>query len=165
LEGAKPSCQILTGIIVTNRERLWMRVCLAAIGVVALVGSSAAALAGCPGGSCDQPVVVYPPAPGIVAPAGYVLDPSDARRDFYIVNQGPVYDGPDITWFPAPTYSEGGYAIARPYPYIHPHYGRRYRRRWSDRSNTERSGDPAFDAYGRDTAPSARIIEIAPSYF
>jgi hypothetical protein len=140
-----------------------MRVCLAAFGAVAVVVSSAAALAGCPGGGCDQPIV-YPPAPAIftVPPAGFVVAPPDPRRDFYIVNQGPVYDGPDITWFPAPTYSEGGYAIARPYPYIHRHYWSRYRLPWSDRPYAERSsGDPAFDAYKRGTAARARIIQVA----
>jgi hypothetical protein len=112
-----------------------MQAFLVAIGTVAGVVWSAAALAGCPSGACDQPVIIYPSAPGIypLPPTGYVLAPSDPRLDFYIVNQGPVYDGPNITWFPAPTYSEGGYAIARPYPYIHTHYRSRYWRRRFDR--------------------------------
>ena len=108
-----------------------MRVCLAAIGALAAIVSSTAALAGCPG-DCQPPVFVYPSGPGIypVPPSGY-LDPFAARRDFYIVNQGPMYDGPAI--MRVPTYAEGGYAIAQPYPHIHAHSGSRYGHPWFDR--------------------------------
>ena len=133
---------------------------------VAAVLLSFPALAACPGDpSCDigKPVVVYPPAPLIFAvpPMGYVLDPSDARPDLYIVNQGPVYDGPNVVWFAAPTYSEGGYAYAKPYPYVHS-YWRRYAHR-SRRYGVDRPvGYPPFGAYRYVPAASARVIEITP---
>ena len=81
-----------------------------------LIGSSAVALAG------EGPVVVYGAAPyDIPPPVAYVLDPADARRPIYVVDQGPVYYGPGIValkTFATPIYSEGGYAYALPYPYI-----------------------------------------------
>jgi len=146
-------------------------------GLIALCGGfaalvSSAAYAACPGDPgcprATEPVVVYPPAPVIfsVPLTGYVLDPSDARPDLYIVNQGPVYDGPNITWFAAPTYSEGGYAFARPYPYIHSHFWKPYAQRPEGlryRPYVNRPfGFPPFAAYRYVPPPSARIIEIAP---
>ena len=140
---------------------------------------SSAAFAACPGGSnCDQatqptePVVVYPLPPRILSipPTGYVLDPADARPDLYIVNQGPVFDGPDVTWFAAPTYSEGGYAFDHPYPYVYP-YDRHLRSYDRDGSAQRRRysaygdrpfGYPPFGAYRYVAPPNARIIEIAP---
>ena len=73
------------------------------------------------------PHVIYaqPNTVIVVPPVGYVYDPSDARRQMYIVNQGPVYDGPGFS-LARPTYSEGGYAHAypNPYPYVPSYYSR-----------------------------------------
>ena len=95
--------------------------------------------------------VVYPPV-------GYVLDPSDARPPIYIVNQGPVFSGPDV--YALPTYSEGLYADLIPYPYIghgnyrtpyYPTYGYGWHRPRPYR---------VVGAYAYRPAPSARIITV-----
>ena len=105
-----------------------MRACVVAFSAVVSLVSATTAFAACgPGEDCVdatasvRPVVVYGAPPRLFGapPLGYVLDPSDTRRDLYVVNQGPVYDGPDILTFARPTYSESGYAYQRPYPYVH----------------------------------------------
>src|SRR5512139_2983639 len=60
--------------------------------------------------AADAPVIVYGAAPAIVTlpPTAYVLDPSDARRQVYVVNQGPTH-GAWVGAIAQPTYSEGGY--------------------------------------------------------
>jgi hypothetical protein len=139
-----------------SRESSVMRVSCLAIGCAASVLSSSAFAA-------DIGVAAPPPLVVAVPPAPYVLYyPPGARRDLYIVNQGPVYDGPNITWFVAPTYSESGYAIARPYPYIHSHYwsgygsSRHYRRWYRPYAGSPVGGDrhiPAADAHVSDIRP------------
>jgi hypothetical protein len=105
-----------------------MRARVVAFSALVSVVSATAAFAACgPGEDCadttasDRPVVVYAAPPRLLGapPLGYVLDPSDTRRDLYVVNQGPIYDGPGILTFARPTYSESGYAYQRPYPYVH----------------------------------------------
>jgi len=131
-----------------------------------------------------QPVYIQAQTYIVVPPPAYVLDPSDARPPIYIVNQGPTYTGPGITTFARPTYSEGGYAYAQPYPYVgryhrgsYRHYSvdapRPYvpswRRSYLDRGPHWASrptwGGPAYrprDAYRYRPAPNARVIEVAP---
>jgi hypothetical protein len=137
------------------------------LGASLLAGPAFAA--DCPGGCAapDGPKVIYGPAPAIVdlPPVGYVLDPSDARKPIYIVNQGPVYSGPLIYSFAVPTYSEGGYAYAVPYPYVRVYDGW-HRWRYNDRyypAKRWRRSDlyrPYAAAYAYRPAPSARVIEV-----
>src|SRR5512139_2763942 len=97
------------------RSRMRYRWCLAgAVAALSVSSPAAFAQAGC---CAEGPTVVYgiPPLPVVVPPTGYVLDPSDARKPIYVVNQGPVYSGPGI--YAVPTFSEGGYAYTTPYPY------------------------------------------------
>src|SRR5712691_2598865 len=65
------------------------------------------------------PKVVYasPPAAFVIPPTGYVLNPSDAAKPFYVINQGPQVFGFGFGIVPIarPTYSEGGYAFADTY--------------------------------------------------
>src|SRR5262245_48848285 len=105
-----------------------LRVPVLAFATVALVSPAAAQGwgwgCGC-GSPLTQPItaVVDPipfatpaPAPVVAAPvvaAGVVVAPS-YRRPIYVVNQGPVYSGPDITVVPS-LRVEGPY---QPYPYI-----------------------------------------------
>jgi hypothetical protein len=149
-----------------------MRARLVAFSVVACLVTATTAFACGSGEDCVdttsavRPVVVYaaPPVLFGAPPLGYVLDPSDARLDLYIVNQGPVYDGPNIVTFPPPTYSESGYAYERPYPYVHfytlghGHHGYRgirWRHPFADRSR----GYPRY-GYAYRPAASARVIDI-----
>lgn len=157
--------------------------CLAA-GAAALAMSASPAAAG---GECcwGGPTVIYaaPPVTIVVPPTGYVLDPSDARRPVYVVDQGPLYGAPPIISFGVPTYSEGGYAYPFDYPYVRSYYGDRwftaprrlgwrhhaYRgRRILDRPRVVRAGygygnfAPPYDAYDYRPAPSARVIQVPP---
>jgi len=63
-----------------------------------------------------------------VPPIGYVFDPSDPGAPAYIVNQGPVLEGPGIYArheIAYPTVLDGGYAVVTrhayptPFPYVH----------------------------------------------
>jgi hypothetical protein len=122
------------------------------------------AAADCPGGCAAPagPAIVYGPAPAVVdvPPVGYVLDPSDARKPIYVVNQGPVYSGPLIVTYAVPTYSEGGYAYGTPYPYVRTYgaYNWTYDQRFFYAPHRHRYG--ARGAYAYRPAPSARIIHI-----
>jgi hypothetical protein len=109
--------------------------------------------------------VVYghPPIDPLLPPVGYVIDPSDARRPIYVVNQGPVYSGPGIISIAVPTYSEGGYAYALPYPYVRgygwydaPGY-RHWPRPYAYGPNVIR---PYAAAYRYRLAPNARVINV-----
>jgi hypothetical protein len=108
----------------------------------------------------DTPVLFGAP------PIGYALDPSDARTDLYFVNQGPVYDGPNVVRFGQPTYSESGFAYATPFPYVrfysgahgHSYYWARRQRFSGYRS----SAHAVYDAYRYRPAASARVIDVAP---
>jgi len=109
--------------------------------------------------------VVYgqPPYDPLLPPVGYVIDPSDARRPIYVVNQGPVYTGLGIMSIAVPTYSEGGYTYALPYPYVR---GYRwydapgYRRwRWSSAYGSKVIR-PFAAAYRYRLAPNARVINV-----
>ncbi len=122
------------------------------------------------------PQVVYasPPAFFVVPPTGYVLNPSDAVRPFYVVTQVPYATGFGIVPLARPTYSEGGYAYADSYPYAAPYihsYGfgvrtgyRAWRagpvRSYFGDAFDRRAGAPPYTAYRYRTAPSARIIQI-----
>ena len=121
-----------------------------------------AALADGPDGRCNprahqgcgsQVRVVFPPV-------GYVIDPSDALPPIYIVNQGPVFNGPNV--YALPTFSEGVYADLVPYPYI----GRGYYRTpyyygyngpgWSVGPRAYR----VHGAYAYRPSASARVITV-----
>src|ERR1700730_4694735 len=134
---------------------------------LSIVGASLiAAISFTPAHAADVPpgvTVVYgtPPIEPLLPPVGYVLDPSDARRPIYVVNQGPVYDGPGIITFATPTYSEGGYAYALPYPYVHGYgwyggYGP-WPRRYGYRPSVIR---PYAAAYRYRPAANARVINV-----
>src|SRR5262245_43062249 len=93
-----------------------LRVPVLAFATVALVSPAAAQSWGW-GCGCGAPVVA-PVAPVIaaapvVAAAPLVVVPN-LRRPIYVVNQGPVHAGPDITVVPS-LRVEGPY---QPYPYI-----------------------------------------------
>ena len=98
-----------------------MRIGSVALSVLALAALPSVAFAACAGASCEEPVVVRAQRGVTIGapPPGYTLDPSDARPDLYLVNQGPVYDGPNVLVFAEPTYSESGFAFTAPYPYVH----------------------------------------------
>jgi hypothetical protein len=147
------------------------------------VAACAAVLAAVtPAVAADAPVVVYGAAPAIVTlpPTGYILDPSDARRQIYVVNQGPTH-GAWVGAIAQPTYSESGYVymddcpveiVTRPrtYAYVRshhggewfdappPHIGRKYH---APRYGEAAVGGPAA-AYRYRTAPSARVITVDP---
>jgi hypothetical protein len=121
--------------------------------------------------SADAPsgvTIVYgvPPVEPLLPPVGYTLDPSDARRPIYVVNQGPVYSGPGIITFATPTYSEGGYAYALPYPYVRGYGGYGWYdapgyRGWPRRHGYGRSViRPYAAAYRYRSAPNARVINL-----
>src|SRR5262249_46218874 len=95
-------------------------------------------------------------------PAGYALDPSDARPDLYFVNQGPVYGGPNKVLFAEPTYSESGFAYAAPYPYVHFYtYGRGYRAFRAHRHYGAKALNyPPYVTFRYRPAASARVIEV-----
>jgi hypothetical protein len=135
------------------------------------------------------PVLVYGAAPAFVTlpPTGYVLDPSDARRPVYLVDQGPNH-GAWVGAIAQPTYSEGGYAylddvcpgdeIVRPmsrrYPYVRSHDGGRFfvapppsgRADRGHRAGGHRYGEAAIGglaaAYRYRPAPDARVIHVEP---
>jgi hypothetical protein len=144
------------------------RWCVAgASAVIAMTASIAAAQECC---APSAPVVVYgvAPVPVAIPPTGYVLDPSDARKPIYVVNQGPYYSGPGI--YAVPTYSEGGYAAtyAAPYPYVRGYWGygrwphaHAYRPARAWRNPAYRPyGAPPYAAYQYRPAPSARVIKV-----
>jgi hypothetical protein len=145
------------------------------IALAAAAGLSMSSLAAAQPFECcprPAPTIVYgaPRAPVMLPPTGYVLDPSDARAPIYVVNQGPVYSGPNIVAAPlytaplvrlaVPTYSEGGYAYAQPYPYVRSYWGWPHpRKRYWDPSYRP-YGAPPYGAYRYRPAPSARIINL-----
>jgi hypothetical protein len=145
-----------------------MRVGLVGLSVLLLSAMTSAVFAACPvGADCDQPVVVRATAPVYfdAPPAGYALDPSDARPDLYLVNQGPVYDGPNVLIFAQPTYSESGFAYASPYPYVHFYTygrGRHAYRAWSahHRYGAKALNYPPYATFRYQPASSARVIEV-----
>jgi hypothetical protein len=110
-----------------------------------------------------EPTIVYgvPPVAVDLPPVGYVLDPSDARRPIYVVNQGPTYSGPGIVTYAVPTYSEGRYAYALPYPYVRTYAGwydyRRLDAPYIYRPSLIR---PYAAAYRHRVAPNARVIHV-----
>jgi hypothetical protein len=155
--------------------------CLAACAAAISLAASPA-LADC---CWSNPTVIYaePPVTIVVPPTGYVLDPSDAYRPVYVVNQGPVLAGARIIPVAVPTYSEGGYAYPTDYPYVRSYYGdrwfaappaRRYgwrHRQWEgrrllDRPRVVRPGygyghvSPPYDAYAYRPAHGARVIHV-----
>jgi hypothetical protein len=90
-----------------------MRVCL-----LAMVGSVAAgstAFAACGPHRDDIRPVGICAAP---SPVGYGLGPIDARRDHYIVDQGPDYEGPNVFTSAPRVYFESGFADEMPYPSV-----------------------------------------------
>jgi hypothetical protein len=127
-----------------------LRLAAAAAAVSALVAMPAVA-----GSCCENVTIIYGavPVPYPAPPPGHLLDPSDQRAPVYIVDQGPVIEGPGIYTYheievPAqPTYSEGGYA----FPYVRHSYGRQPYRPY---------GVAPYDAYLYRPAPNARIIHV-----
>jgi hypothetical protein len=122
-----------------------------------------------------EPTIVYgvPPVAVDLPPVGYVLDPSDARRPIYVVNQGPTYSGPGIVTYAVPTYSEGGYAYALPYPYVRTYGGWYDYGRWHHRIYRPYGASldapyvyrpsvirPYAAAYRYRVAPNARVIQL-----
>jgi hypothetical protein len=140
------------------RHRLLCSVVIGA--AVAAMGSFSAA--GQAVGCC--PVGYGFAAAPFVPPTGYVLNPSDARAPFYVVNQGPLYKGPGI--FAVPTYSEGRYAFS-PYPYVPPWagpygYGPGYGPYVAP--SYRPYGAPPYGAYFHRPSPSARVIDVRRHY-
>ncbi|MBI3436149.1 MAG: hypothetical protein HY056_13915 [Proteobacteria bacterium] len=151
-------------------------------GVLLLSATAAKACEECAGEETHVPTIVYGASalPVLLPPVAYGLDPSDARRAIYVVNQGPVYSGPGIVTYADPTYSEGGYAYALPYPYVGiygpwydespPRYHRHHRP--TARPHAARPYDdgrywraphvlrPHAGAYRYRAAPSARVIRV-----
>ena len=158
------------------------RLYLAAVGAATLsTGSIAVAQTFDCCAAPSAPTVIYgtPPVPIVVPPTGYVLDPSDARKPIYVVNQGPVYSGPNIYAVPlytgavglyaVPTYSEGGYAYAQPYPYVKSYWAHwRWRRPYAHRRYWDPSyrpyGYPPYGAYRYRPAPGARVIQVPEQF-
>jgi hypothetical protein len=89
------------------------------------VGAAVAGSDECCGKAPPFPKVIYalPPAPFVVPPTGYVLDPSDAAKPLYPVDPRPYVTGFGVVPYARPTYSEGGYAYADSYPYSDDPYG------------------------------------------
>jgi hypothetical protein len=83
-----------------------MRVCVVAMGAL-LSAVMVPAASACPVAACDH-----------VAPLPYGYVPADDRRDLYVANQGPSFDGPDVFTTPLPTWSAGRFAYMRPYPHV-----------------------------------------------
>lgn len=125
------------------------------------------------------PTVIYGTSPVVIAvpPTGYPLDPSDMRKPIYVVNEDLRYPGPGI--YAVPTYSEGGYAFAEPYPYWPYPYGYPYIRSYGYgpyyhfhalRPYGYRQyprgirpyGYMPHGAYRYQPAPSAKIIQVPP---
>jgi hypothetical protein len=111
------------------------------------------------GGCCSDaqalPRIVYvlQPVPFAIPPTGYALNPSDAARPFYLVNQGPSVPGLGTVPVARPTYSEGGYAFADAYPYDYPYvvsrgFGLRYRYRAFRSAPRVFHGDPSARPFG-----------------
>jgi hypothetical protein len=135
-----------------------------------------------PAAAADQaPVVVYGAAPAIVTlpPTGYLLDPSDARPQVYVVDEGPSH-GAWVGAIAQPTYSEGGYVYlddcpaevappSRRYPYVRSYHGgrgfdappRTGRQEYGRRYGEAAAGGPVA-AYRYRPAPDARIIRVEP---
>jgi hypothetical protein len=135
--------------------------------------------------AADQaPVLVYGATPAYVAlpPTGYVLDPSDARRPVYLVDQGPNH-GAWVGAIAQPTYSEGGYAYfddvcpedgfapppSRRYPYVRSYDGGRFfvaPHPSGHAVHGRRIGEAAIGglaaAYRYRPAPDARVIHVEP---
>jgi hypothetical protein len=123
--------------------------------LVATVSVATSALA-CEGAVCNgpsAPSVIYaspplPPRPIV----GYWLDPADWRPDLYVVNEGPPYTGPNIVAVPRMTYSESGFAVARPFPYVrfynYPHGQQGF------------AAPRPYPRYSRNRSGRARVIEI-----
>jgi hypothetical protein len=126
---------------------------LLAVTIASVGASSALACDGAKRNDITAPTVICasPPLPPLPV-AGYWLDPSDWRPDLYVVNAGPVYDGPNIIVAPPMIYSESGFAIARPFPYVRFYnYPRGY----------QSFAAPQPDArYSRNRPGRARVIEI-----
>jgi hypothetical protein len=95
-----------------------MRICLLAMIAVGFVATASSAFAGC--GPHDKVVgACAAPAPCFAAPhAGCGLGPIDARRDHYIVDQGPDYEGPNVFTSAPRVYFESGFADEMPYPSV-----------------------------------------------
>jgi hypothetical protein len=153
----------------------------AAAAAIAAVVSSVSAESAEPA-CCDEalPTIIYgaPPVPYAPPPSGYVLDPSDSRGPIYVVNQGPLYSGPGIYSYAVPTYSEGGYAYANPYPYVSGRFGGHMS--WRDAApyvGREADSYPVREitviagagrpygphprhAYGYRPSPNARVIRV-----
>jgi hypothetical protein len=135
--------------------------------IVATASGVATASAGerCCAGAPPFPQVVraLPAAPFVIPPTGYVLDPSDARRPFYVVN-GPFGIGFAAPTYARPTYSEGGYAFADAYPYDLPYvlsYGAFSGPPGPAADPFARPfGAPPYTAYRYRPAPNARIIHL-----
>jgi hypothetical protein len=156
-----------------------MRALCVAACAAALSFAASPALAECCG---SDPTVVYAAPPIVVVPpTGYVLDPSDAYRPVYVVNQGPMLPEPYIFDVAVPTYSEGGYAYPLRYPYVRSYYGDRWftapprRFGWRAREGGEgrvsdprvvRAGNgtgnyaPPYGAYRYRVAHGARVIHV-----
>jgi hypothetical protein len=125
-----------------------MRVCIVALSVVAVVTASPA-FASC--GPHDKVVgLCAAPAPCFAAPhAGCGFGPIDSRLDHYIVNQGPVYEGPNVFTSAPPVYFESGFADQMPYPsvqfYTFGHGQHFYQAvRWHHRRHAQRGSYPAY---------------------
>lgn len=128
--------------------------------VLAVAGASPAAAQW--GGCCGYSPGYYGPVPLAYPPTGYVLNPSDVRAPIYLVNQGPVYRGPNI--YAVPTYSEGGYAFA-PYPYVTSYpvgYGPAVAPYVSP--SYRPYGAPPYGAYFYRPPPGARVIDMRRRY-
>ena len=129
---------------------------------LAMVSSLAPSALACDGATCNDagndtgpgaPSVVYASPPLLPRPiVGYWLDPSDWRPDLYVVNEGPYYTGPNIIAVPRMTYSESGFAIARPFPYVRFYnYPRGYQ---------GFAAPHPYARYSRNRPGHARVIEI-----
>jgi hypothetical protein len=127
-----------------------MRVCLFAMIAVGSVATASTAFAACgphrddirPVGICAAPLSV-----------GYGLGPTDSRRDLYIVNQGPVYEGPNVFTSAPPVYFESGFADEMPYPSVQFHtfsHGQHFYQAvsWRHRRHAQRSR--SYPAYSTD---------------
>jgi hypothetical protein len=135
--------------------RLLFSSVLLAVAISSVGASSALACDGptCNDSSASVPRVIYaspplPPRPIV----GYWLDPSDWRPDLYVVNEGPFYTGPNVIAVPRMTYSESGFAIARPFPYVrfynYPHGYQGF------------AAPRPYARYSRNRPGRARVIEI-----
>jgi hypothetical protein len=99
-----------------------------------------------------QVIRAMPRTPFVIPPTGYVLDPADARRPFYVVNS-PFGVGFAAPTYARPTFSEGGYAFADDFPDVL-RYGA------SSDPFDRPFGAPPYTAYRYRPAPNARIIHL-----